>query len=385
MADIFNRYLEDYLATHSLSPHQHKVVRAIRVCRTAELGGHILRCDNPDCDYERQEYDSCKDRHCGKCQGAHQMRWVNERMAELLPIPYYHSTITMPHSLNTLALYNKRVIYDIFFKASAHTLNTFAQDPKFLGAKIGFFGILHTWGQPMSQHVHLHFLVPGGGISNDGKRWVGLPYRKDFLFPVKAVSKRLRKTFAEMLQKAYDEGKLVFPDELAHLAEPEQFKHFLNKVAWENWNSHIKTPFAGPEVMVKYLGRYTHRVAISNRRLLDIEDGKVTFRYKKYKDNKVFKRIMTLTAMEFIRRFLLHILPPGFKRIRHYGFLAPGCRTQTLGLAIKLLGALAQKIQQAKDSFEDLMAEPELRTCPVCKTGCLIVTEIPQAGYFAPG
>ncbi len=313
------------------------------------------------------------------------MRWVHQRLTELLPIPYYHSIITMPHSLNPLALYNKTVIYDMFFKASAHTLTTFAQDPKFLGAKIGFFGILHTWGQRMSYHVHLHFIVPGGGISNDGKRWVGLPYRKDFLFPVKALSRRLRKTFAEMLQQAYDEGKLVFPDELAPLAEPENFKRFLKEVAWENWNCHIKPPFAGPEVAVKYLGRYTHRVAISNHRLLDIEGGKVTFRYKKYKDNKVFKRIMTLTATKFIQRFLLHIIPPGFKRIRHYGFLAPGRRTQALELAAKLLGALAEKLQQAKDPFEDFIQEQDSRKCPVCKIGCLILTEIPPARYFAPG
>jgi hypothetical protein len=313
------------------------------------------------------------------------MHWVNERVAELLPIPYYHSIITMPHSLNTLALYNKRVVYDIFFKVSAHTLTTFARDPKFLGAKIGFIGILHTWGQPMSQHVHLHFIVPGGGLSNDGTRWVGLPYRKDFLFPVQAVSRHLRKRFAALLQKAYDQGKLVFPDELAPLARPENFKRFLNKVAWENWNSHIKPPFAGPEVMVKYLGRYTHRVAISNHRILDIEGGKVTFRYKKYKDNKVFKRIMTLKATEFIRRFLLHILPRGFKRIRHYGFLAAGCRTEALGLAIKLLGALRETLQEAKDSCEDLMAELDRRTCPVCKLGSLILIEIHASRYFAPG
>lgn len=315
------------------------------------------------------------------------MRWVHQRVAELLPIPYYHSTITMPHSLNTLVLYNKRVIYDIFFNASAHTLNSFAQDPKYLGAKIGFIGILHTWGQTMSQHVHLHFIVTGGGISNDGKRWVSLPYRRDFLFPVKAVSKRLRKKFAELLEKAYNEGKLVFRDQLAPLAKPENFKRFLNKVAWQNWNAHIKTPFAGsrPCGMVKYLGRYTHRVAISNYRLLDIEGGKVTFRYKKYQDNKVFKRIMPLEAAEFIRRFLLHIIPGGFKRIRHYGFLAPGCRTKALALAKRLLNDLAEKLKQAKASFEDFIEKLDMRKCPVCKSGTLNLIEITPTRRFAPG
>lgn len=297
LADVFRLYLACYLLTHKLSTFQHKVVDAILKCRTSACGGHILRCS--DCGYERVEYDSCRNRHCPKCQISNKLRWVGERLQELLPIPYYHSVVTMPHSLNMLALYNKEVIYDLFFQAASHALHTFAKDPKFLGAKLGFIGILHTWGQTLWQHVHLHFIVTGGGLSADGSRWVNLPYRKKFLFPVKALSKRLRKRFAELLRKAYYKGELVFPDELAHLTRPAAFEAFVDKVAWENWNSYVKEPFAGPEEVVKYIGRYTHRVAISNYRILDIADGKVTFRYKKYRDGETTHETVSLPSDEF--------------------------------------------------------------------------------------
>lgn len=322
LADVFNRYFESYLATHKLSALQDKVVAAV---------------------------------------------------------------FTMPHSLNTLALYNKTLIYDIFFKAAAHTLNAFAQDPRFLGAKIGVIGILHTWGQTLCQHVHLHFIVTGGGISNDGKRWAKLPYRKEFLFPVKAVSKRMRKKFAELLEKDYHKGELVFPSQLSHLANPEHFERFLNKVAWQDWVSHVRKPFSGPEEIVKYIGRYTHRIAISNDRLLDIEGGKVTFRYKKYRDNKVTIKTISLEADEFIRRFLLHVIPSGLKRIRHFGFLAPGCRTESIQLARTLLKDLGEKIEQARTTFENWIECSELRKCPVCQNGILKLIEIIAPMRLAPG
>ncbi len=205
VADIFKRYLGDYLQRHKLSPFQHKVVAAILKCRTATCGGHILRCSN--CDYQQPEYNSCRNRHCPKCQVSNKLRWVGERLGELLPIPYYHAVVTMPHTLNTLALYNKEVLYDMFFKAAGHTFNAFAQDPRFLGARLGFIGILHTWGQTLWHHVHLHFFVTGGGLSSDGRRWVNLPYRKRFLFPVKAVSKRLRKRFCGVTQEGICSGQ----------------------------------------------------------------------------------------------------------------------------------------------------------------------------------
>jgi len=372
LADVFRLYLDSYLQTHKISPFQHKVLAAILKCRTAACGGHILRCS--DCNYERQEYDSCRNRHCPKCQISNKLRWVGERLRELLPIPYYHSVVTMPHSLNTLALYNKEVIYDLFFQAAAHTFNAFAEDARFLGAKLGFIGILHTWGQTLSQHVHLHFIVTGGGLSADG-RWVNLPYQKKFLFPVKAVSKRLRKRFAELLRKAYYKGKLVFPDNLAPLTKPAAFETFVNKVAWENWNSYVKKPFAGPEAVVKYIGRYTHRVAISNYRIRDIADGQVTFRYKKYHNGKATHETMSLKAEEFIRRFLLHVIPHGFKRIRHFGFLSAGLKTKALATLQTLFKQAGERIQEAKSAFLDWADGIEPK-CPKCETGVLKLLEV---------
>jgi len=381
VADILALYLDDYLQKHKLSPLQYKVVNEIIACRTAKLGFHKLKCDV--CGYEQIEYNSCRNRHCPKCQGSKRLEWVNNRLKELLPIPYYHSVFTMVHSLNTLALYNKEVIYDIFLKSSAKTLKDFAEAPKYLGAKVGFVGILHTWGQPLCQHVHVHFIVPGGGISYDESRWVNLPYRKKFLFPVKAMSRRMRKTFSEMLQKAYDDGKLVFPEELSHLEKPENFKRFLNKVAWDKWINYVKKPFSTPEDVVKYIGRYTHRVAISNHRILDIADGRVTFKYKEYKDGEVTPKIMTLTAEEFIRRFLLHVLPKGFKKIRHFGIFSNGVRSKYIQLARELLNVLVEKLEQMKSDFNDLLEK--LLKCPCCEVGTLHVIEVFNPRKFAPG
>lgn len=370
LAEVFNRYIANYLETHMLSSLQAKVVTAIQWCRTSRLGGHKWICSNSACDYEREEYNSCRNRHCPKCQVSKKLKWVRERLSELLPVLYYHVVFTMPHSLNLLVLYNKEVIYDIFFKATSHALNAFAQDPKYLGAKLGFVGILHTWGQTLIQHVHLHYIVPSGGISNDGSRWVSLPYRKEFLFPVRAVSKRVRKKFAELLQEAYDKGELVLPDDLAHLKHRGEFKRFLNKVAWEKWHCYAKKPFSGPRDVVEYIGRYTHRVAISNHRLLNIDAGTVTFRYKKYHNDTFEHDTMALTAEEFIRRFLLHVIPRGFKRIRHFGFLSNGCRSKSIELAKRLLNDLADKITEVANSFSD-RDETDFRKCPMCKSGIL--------------
>ncbi len=381
LADIFKLYLGDYLKTHKLSDVQYKVVNAIMNCRTGKLGYHKLECDF--CEYERIEYNSCRNRHCPKCQGSKIIEWVEKRLKELLPIPYYHSVFTMPHSLNLLVLYNKEIIYDIFMKSSALTLKEFALDSKYLGAKIGFFGILHTWGQSLSQHVHVHFIVPGGGMSNDETKWINLPYRKKFLFPVKAMSRRMRKTFSEMLQKAYDEGKLVFPDELSHIKDPVNFKQFLNKVAWEKWINYVKKPFSTPEHVVKYISRYTHRVAISNHRIVDIADGKVSFRYKKYKDNEVTPKIMTLKAEEFIRRFLLHVLPKNFKKIRHFGIFSNGLRTKNIALARDLLNVITDKLEKIESGFNGLLEK--LLICPRCQLGTLHATEVYRPRKYAPG
>jgi len=375
LGDVFKRYLGDYLRAHKLSPFQQKVVDAIQRCRTVEMGGYIEGCDS--CDYSREFYRSCRNRHCPTCQGSNRHKWVKQRLSELLPIPYYHVVFTMPHSLNLLALYNKEAIYEIFFNAAAHTIETFAQDPKYLGAKPGYIGILHTWGQTLSHHIHLHFIITGGGLAENGKRWVSLPYQEEFIFPVLAMSKRMRRRFAQLLQQAYEQQELTFPDKLSNLAKPFCFKRFLNKVAWQNWVIYSKKPFAGPEEVVKYIGRYTHRVAISNGRLLDIEDGKVTFRYKQYKTG--ITRTLSLRFDLFIQRFLWHIIPKGFKRIRHFGFFANGCRTAQIALAKQLLRVVVEKLKQVTEACLDLIESLDLTKCPACKIGSLKLQKV-----FAP-
>ena len=384
LAEIFRRYFDSYAAKHGLSYHQMKVVQAIRSCRTAALGGHLFRCNR--CSYERHEYDSCRNRHCPQCQVYQKMQWVSARLSELLPIAYYHTVFTLPHSLNVLALYNKEVIYRLFFKATSHALNVFSEDPRFLGAKLGFIGILHTWGQALSHHIHLHYIVSAGGISPDGTRWVNLPYRKKFLFPAKALSRRVRMQFAQDLRRAYANGELVFPDELSPLQDASSFDAFVNKVAWENWLCYVKEPFGGPQVVVKYVGRYTHRVAISNGRLKSIAGGRVSFTYKKYHNQKVYPGTMTLSSDEFIRRFLLHVIPHGFKRIRHYGFLAPGSRTKALALARSLLRQVADKLQALPATIEDRLSEKADRMkCPECKEGILRLCAVLAPIRLSPG
>jgi hypothetical protein len=349
-------------------------------CRTSSQGYHKYKCE--ECGYENIEYNSCRNRHCPKCQGAKRARWVADRLKELLPVYYYHAVFTMVHTLNVIALYNKEIFYAIMMKASAKTLLDFARDPKYLGAKIGFVGILHTWGQTLVEHIHAHYIIPGGGISTDNKRWINLPYRKKFLFPVTAMSKRMRHTFAKMLLEAYDKGKLEFPEEYAELREPGKFKEYLNKASWENWINYVKKPFAGPEQVVKYIGRYTHRVAISNHRIKDISDGAVTFTYKDYNDENKTK-IMTLSAEEFIRRFLLHILPKGFQKIRYFGIFANGRKNKYLELARRLLDMTEEKIKKAVEYLNDTM--DKLLTCPCCGKGRLHIVEIYRPGKFAPG
>jgi hypothetical protein len=381
LADIFNLYLPAYLKKHKLSAMQYKVVNAIMSCRTAKLGYHKYKCE--ECGYEQIEYNSCRNRHCPKCQGAKRIEWVNKRMEELLPVYYYHSVFTMVHSLNTIALFNKEIFYDIIMRASAKTLQDFALDPKYLGAKIGFVGILHTWGQALTQHIHVHFIIPGGGISTDNERWINLPYRKEFLFPVKAMSMRMRHTFSKMLQEAYDEGKLVFPDELSDMRDPEKFKIYLNKSAWENWINYTKKPFGSAEAVVKYIGRYTHRVAISNQRILDISDEKVSFKYKEYKDGEVTPKVMTLSSEEFIRRFMLHVLPKGFKKIRYFGIFSNGSKSKYLKLSRELLNVIEEKIEEVRVICNSLINK--LFKCPYCEVGRLQIVEVFNPGKLVPG
>lgn len=376
LAEVFQRYLEAYGETHKLSSYERKVVWRIMACRTAEMGFHQEEvCDL--CGYSEPAYDSCRDRNCPKCQGSKCFQWVEARLEEVLPIVYYHVVFTLPHVLNHLALYNKALIYDLFYKAAAHTLLVFGRDPKYLGAELGFIGILHTWGQDLSYHVHWHFMVTGGGIAAGGQRWKGLPYREEYLFPSEAMSVVMRGKFIDLLRAAYDEGQLQFPNDLENLVHPVCFAHFVADVAMQNWYIYCKKPFAGPEEVVKYIGRYTHRVAISNDRLLAIDNGEVKFSYKNYRDNsKIEERV--LPAAVFIQRFLWHLVPKGFHKIRHGGFLASSVRTKKLELARMLLGVLADQLDASaslREAWREAGEELEGRKCPQCQCGTMILRE----------
>ena len=366
VSEIFSRYFNDYLQTHDVSFHQWSVIRMLHRCRTWILGAHARECNHEGCGYVEYSYNSCRDRHCPKCQGSVSVSWVSDRLEELLPIPYYHVVFTLPQELNNLCLCNKQLIYNLFFKAASETLLAFGRDEKYLGAELGFIAILHTWGQSLCQHVHLHLIVGGGGISVGGKEWKSLPYRKQFLFPSRAMSKVMRGKFIDFLKKAYRKGKLAFPGQLDQIASKRDFEGFINQLAKAAFYNYCKKPFGGPEAMVKYVGRYTHKVAISNKRLVSIDDGTVSFTYKDYKAGHL-KKLMRLSAEEFIRRFLLHILPKGFQKIRYYGFLANGLRKQRLECARKLLGELVEKVSDRAKRFEE-----EFRIlCPKCERGYL--------------
>lgn len=365
VADVFDRYFDDYRASHGVSRQQLKVVGAICKCRTAALGAHVRKCDH--CGHLEIAYNSCRNRHCPKCQGAKQEQWVQARIQDLLPVPYHHVVFTLPDEpLHTLMLYNKSVMYDLFFQSAAETLHTFARDPEHLGAEIGFTGILHTWGQTLCYHPHLHFIVTGGGISPDGQRWESLRYGAKFLFPVKAMSQVMRGKFIGKLRRAYERGELTFEGDVAPLADQEAFECFLDQLAKKAFVIYNKPPFGTPEQVIAYIGRYTHRVAISNYRLLDIEDGQIRFRYRDNQDGGR-RKTMVLQACEFIRRFLLHVLPEGFKKVRHYGILSGGVKRVKLALARRLLAARGVVKQAIVEATERLQAW--VHRCPVCEVG----------------
>lgn len=386
VADIFTRFGAAYRKTHKLSLRQHQVMRAITRCRTKLLGGEVKACVR--CGNVEEHYLSCRDRHCPKCQGLARWKWVNARLLELLPIPYYHAVTTLPPLLNVLALYNKEVIYEIFYQACAAALVAFGWDPKFLGAQLGFIAILHTWGQTLNYHVHWHFIVTAGGISADEQRWKQLPYRKKFLFPVEAVSMVIRGKFIALLDKAYREGKLQFPPELGYLNHPAEFEDFKDKIRKQAFYCYAKPPFAGPEKLIKYIGSYTHRVAISNHRLLNIEDDNITVGYKDYQDDGKRKE-MTLRWEVFIRRWLWHVVPKDFKRIRYGGFLGGNfTRRKKIALARTLLGVLQQQVVNSplapvaswRDGFD-----PEFGTkCPRCQSGTMILIESIPPPWLRP-
>jgi hypothetical protein len=388
VADVFRRYGAVYRQQHarSLSRGQRRVMSAIELCRTAALGGHLEQCDS--CGHQRPAYNSCRNRHCPKCQSLARAQWLEDRQAELLPVEYFHVVFTVPEEIATLAYQNRAVVYGILFRTTAETLHTIAADPKHLGAEIGFLAILHSWGQNLLFHPHLHCVVPGGGISADGKRWIAC--RPGFFLPVRVLSRLFRRLFLEHLQAAFDTGMLQFFSSLERLRDPKAFAAYLSSLRQTEWVVYAKPPFGGPEQVLNYLGRYTHRVALSNNRLLNIDHGQIAFRWKDYRDHGQ-QKTMTLEADEFIRRFLLHVLPDGFQRIRHYGFLGHRFRQaklalcrQLLGVALVLTGVVTRRDKpDYRDLYEKLTGK-SLRECPVCHRGQMVTVAVLSASNRAP-
>jgi len=381
VAEIFERYLSsaDGQGARAWSPQQRAVADAILACRTAWLGGHVDACDA--CGHTEISYNSCRNRHCPKCQGSAQATWLEARQADVLPTPYAHVVFTLPHTLAPLALQNPRVLYDLLLRTAASTLQDVAANPRHLGARLGFFAILHTWGQTLIHHPHVHCVVPAGGLDPDGRTW--RPCRPGFFLPVKVLGRLFRGRFLAELHRAFGEGRLEFHGTLSHLRCPAAFGCLLQQARSIDWVVYAKPPFDGPANVLAYLARYTHRIAISNHRLLDIDHQAVTFRYKDYRSLRT--RSLILSLSEFTRRFLLHVLPKGFVRIRYYGLLAHACRVPSLQ-ACRL--ALGQPLADSDPVLLDLNHDPpcpdpsppEPRTCPACKKGqfrCIQVLERP--------
>ena len=363
---------------------QLKVMSAIESCRTAALGGHVARCANPSCGHTAIAYSSCRNRHCPKCQGSQARAWMEARKAELLEVPYFHVVFTLPPRIGAIAYQNKAAIYDLLFKASSETLLMIAADPKRLGVKIGFTSVLHTWGSAMTHHPHVHMIVPGGGISADGSRWIGSS--EDFLLPVPVLSRMFRGKMLSMLKAAHDAGRFQFFGDHAHLADKTAFKAWLEPLYKTNWHIHAKRPFAGPEQVLAYLARYTHRVAIGNSRLVAADENGVTFKVKDYRvEGPERYKTMTVAPGEFIRRFLLHVLPKGFHRIRHYGLLASSRnKAETIERARKLieLATPAQPLRSAKPDPAPAATEAiekPIHPCPCCGSAMIII-EMFEAG-----
>ena len=382
VADIFRHAGPAYRQQHAtaLSRGQRRVMSAIERCRTAVLGGHVEQCDT--CGHLRISFNSCRNRHCPKCQSLVRAQWLVDRQADLIQVEYFHIVFTLPEAVAAIAYQNKAVVYDLLFHATAETLRTIAADPKHLGAEIGFIAILHTWGQNLLHHPHLHCVVPGGGLSSDGERWISC--RPGFFLPVRVLSRLFRRLFLEQLQRVFDTGHLHFYHALEGLQAPAAFARYLAPAWKTEWVVYAKPPFGGPRQVLEYLGRYTHRVAISNNRLIGFADNQVTFHWKDYR-HESRPKVMQLAADEFIRRFLLHVLPSGFQRIRHHGFLANRYRTVKLAQCRQLLAdpAPAIPVPDAPLDYRDryqLLTGRSLRDCPQCGQGHMVCIET-----FLPG
>jgi len=376
VADILREHIGAYQKIYPLFPDQYKIVHNLLSCRTAELGGHIERCDH--CGTERIAYNSCRNRHCPKCQNMPRERWLEARKAELLPVSYFHSVFTLPHDLNPIMLFNKKIMLDILFKAVSQTLLAFGENPKNkLGGKLGFIAILHTWDQRLNAHFHLHCLIPGGVLKTDDS-WRSCKHA--YLFNIEALSLAFRGKFLDYMTKAYQQNKLKFPGITAPFERPERFEQLKESLYSKKWVVYVQKPIKRPELVLEYLGRYTHRVAISNHRIVSVNNGMVTFRYK----NRKTKQTMTatITAVEFIRRFLLHTLAKGFVRIRHFGFLSNRHKADNVKKIRKSLGQSVERDKIVKQSIEEMMLKltgVDIKLCPCCKTGKMrVVSEMPK-------
>jgi Putative transposase/Transposase zinc-binding domain len=380
VADIFRRHGPSYAQAHDghLGRVERRVMSAIELCRTAALGGHVEACE--DCAHARVAYNSCRNRHCPKCQSATRERWLADRQADLLPVLYFHVVFTVPAEVAGIAFHNKAVVYAILFDAVAATLKTIAADPRHLGGEIGFLAILHTWGQALTHHPHIHCLVPGGALSADG-RWLGC--RPRFFLPIHVLSRLFRRLFLERLQAAHAAGQLRFFGTLDRLADADVFATAIRQLRRKNWVVYAKPPFGSPEQVLAYLGRYTHRVAIANSRLVSANETSVTFLWRDYRHGNA-PRMMSLAPHEFIRRFLLHSLPDGFHRIRHYGFLANGCRRARLAIIRQLLMAT----QPAPTAEADNAIRPPRRfdptVCPCCGGILRVTATLPRSRTGSP-
>lgn len=376
VADIFRRHGHAYRLAHDghLGRVERRVMSAIELCRTAALGGHVEACD--DCEHSQVAYNSCRNRHCGKCQGTGRDKWLAAREADLLQVPYFHVVFTVPAEVAAIAYQNKAAVYAILFDAVAETLKTIGADPRHLGGELGFIALLHTWGQTLTHHPHIHCLVPGGGLATDGQSWIAC--RPRFFLPIPVLSRLFRRLFLERLQAAHTAGRLRFFGTLGDLSTGPAFANALRPLRKMSWVVYAKSPFGSPEHVLAYLGRYTHRVAIANSRLITIDDASISFMWRDYRHANA-QKLMTLSADEFIRRFLLHSLPDNFHRIRHYGFLANGCRRARLSI-IRPLPAAAPPA-----ACDDESAAPRRQrasydptVCPCCGGTLRIVATLPR-------
>ena len=375
VSDIFRRYGLRYRIAHPMPVNRLRAMRAIETCRTADMGGHVDECGN--CGTKNISYNSCRNRHCPKCQFLKKERWIEDRGKDLLPIPYFHVVFTIPDLLNPLVLRNQEVLYAVLFKAVSETLTELAADRKRLGAEIGFISILHTWGQNLTDHPHIHTVVTGGGLSRDGRSWK--PSKKDFFLPVKVMSKLFRGKFIAYLKKFRAENKLVYPGAISNLAQPGAFNDLITDLYKKKWVVYCKPPFDGTKGVLEYLGRYTHRIAISNHRIVQMDDDAVSFRWRDYADNNK-RKIMTVDADEFIRRFLLHVLPDRFVKIRHYGLLGNRCRRMKLHRCRELLACTDQtKEERKKETWQDALLRLtgfDVSKCPACGKRTMRTVEI---------